>query len=128
MSRNCRNRCIYLLAIALTPGCLAFAQDRSKLQGWKPYTPSRLEWLAVELNAGLRTDATEANPYSLSLVPLENEDTILIYVLYHPTVNREVMNIAVDTARKAISTTAKTHGWTWLKVRERIELADLNPK
>src|ERR1700720_2987450 len=40
-----------VLAATLGFGCLIFAQDRSSLQGWRPYTPTRLEWLAVDLNA-----------------------------------------------------------------------------
>jgi len=48
----------------------------------------------------------------------------LIYVRYLPTVNRQVMNIALDATRKVIDITAKNYGWdSWLKVREDIQLA-----
>jgi hypothetical protein len=47
----------------------------------------------------------------------------MIYVKYLPSVNREVMNMAIDTARKVIAIETKSRGWSsWLKVTERVEM------
>ena len=91
------------------------------------YTPSRLEWLAVELNAGLRVRLTQDNGYSMDFVPVENVDAILIYVVYLPTVDREVMNLAIDTARKVIAMKVKSKGWaSWVNVKEQVTLAKID--
>lgn len=112
-------------------GILAFAQGRpTNLEGSRPYTPTRLEWLAVELNAQTRKDMTAESEYAIEFLPFGKEDAILIYVTYLPSVDkvpegRQGMNLAVETARKVISIKSKSRGWSsWLKVKERIELAE----
>lgn len=112
-----------LIIIAFLTG--TWAQDHlSTLEGWKPYTPSRLQWLALELNAALRVRLSEESGYSMDFVPIENEDAILIYVRYLPSVNREVMNISINSARDVILIKVESYGWTsWLKVKEDIKLA-----
>jgi hypothetical protein len=99
-----------------------FAQVRAnELQGTKPYTPSRLEWLAVDLNASTRMDELETKGYFLKFVPLANKDTIMIYVGYMPNVDRVSMNIGIDAARKVIKINAEAKGWQdWLRVEENL--------
>jgi hypothetical protein len=106
-------------------GAFALAQSRtSQREGAKPFTPTRLEWMAVELNAQMRTDATAENPFQMTFVPVENEDAILIYVTYLPSVDREIMNQAVETARQVIAINSKSRGWnSWMNVKERIEMS-----
>ena len=99
----------------------AFAQDGAKLEGSKPYTPTRLEWLAVYLNASMHQDATAENDYTMAFAPVPKEDAILIYVTYSPTVNRQRMNMTIETAKQVIAIERKASGWTWLKVKERVE-------
>ena len=112
----------------LVLACAAFvwAQEQSaKLEGWKPYAPSRLQWLAVELNAGLRVPLSLEDGYSMDFVPIANEDAILIYVKYLPSVNREFMNMSINTAREVISMKSKSYGWSsWLKVKEKVQMAE----
>jgi hypothetical protein len=100
-----------------------WAQDRPFLEGALPYRPSRLEWLAVNLSAELRVPLSVDNGFSMNFVPMVNENTILIYVRYIPSVvNREVMNLAIDGARKVISMISKSHDWdSWLIVKEDVQ-------
>ena len=93
------------------------------LEGYKEYTPSRLEWLAVEMNANHRVTLMVEN-YLMNFVPLENSDSILIYVRYLRNVNRQTMNMSIDSARKVIDMLAKHRGWHWLNVKEDIQLAN----
>jgi len=104
----------------------ASAQSRlAKLEGIKPYTPNRLEWLALELNAAMRVDLSPETSYALDFIPLGSEDTILLYVIYLPSVDRRIMNGSIETARKVISISSRSHGWSsWLKVKERVEMKD----
>jgi len=117
---------VALAVVTISVLATARAQDRtSQLEGWKPYTPSRLEWFAVDLNASDRTQLTEDNGYLLNFIPSEKTDTIIIYVRYMRTVNREAMNLSIDAAREVIKINAKSKGWDgWLKVRENIKMAN----
>lgn len=91
-------------------------------EGTIPYTPSRLEWLAVEMNARHRVELSEQSGYSMSFVPLEDRNTLAISVEYFPHVDQEVLDNAVNTSKKIISLTAETRGWSsWLQVRERFK-------
>src|SRR5216683_2173695 len=103
-----------LITVVVFSG-LAFAQN----EGLKPYTPTRLEWLALDFNARLRIDLSESNGFSMTFVEVRG-DTILIYVNYLPSVDRQMMNTTINSARKVISIDAKSRGWSsWLKVKER---------
>lgn len=94
-------------------------------EGMEPYIPTRLEWLAVELNASNRVDIYDIEGYFLTFIPLEGENTILILVRYTPKTNREAMNIGIEAARKVLEINVKSRGWSsWLKVREDIALGD----
>ena len=126
-----KNNCIVtwlaaVLTLILITSVVAFAQGRaSQAEGSKPYAPSRLEWLAVDLNSTMHSDASAENEFTMSFVPIANEDALLIYVNYLPSVNRERMNLKVDTARQVIASMSMSKGWSsWLKVKEQIQLAD----
>ena len=97
-------------------------QQTPNRPGLTPYTPTKIEWLALTMRASLRQDASTDSPYSLDIIPVDHE-TLLIVVRYHPTVNREMMNSTINTAREVILSTAKGYGWDkWVKIRERIEI------
>lgn len=94
----------------------------------QPYTPNRIEWLALICNDQLRQDATMDSPFSLSVVHSDHE-TLLIFVRYQANVNREIMNTSIDTARNVIMITAKGYGWDkWLKIKEQVEMARPYPE
>ena len=43
-------------------------------------------------------------------------------------VDRQIMNMDIDTARKVIGITASSYGWDkWLNVREDVQQATTNP-
>jgi hypothetical protein len=113
---------VLLLLSSLT---CASAQGRTaQPEGAKPYTPTRLEWLAVELNARMREDFGPDRDYALSFVADSKHDTIVILASYLPSVNREAMRVTINYARKAVSLLSDYRGWSsWLKVREQVEAA-----
>jgi hypothetical protein len=113
------------VGIVIFAGMLCAQEAKDKLEGWKPYTPSKLEWLSVDLNSRMRADITVDSQFMLCFLPIEKEDTIVIYVKYLPSVNRASMNIAINGAREVIAIEAKSKGWSsWLKVREKIEMVN----
>ena len=109
------------LSLALALIAQGSAQRLQDLQGWRPYTPSRIEWLAVELNANHRIDAQIDKEYSLTFVADGTTDTIVIGVGVFPYVNREMMNMGINHARKMVRMTAEKYGWdTWVKIRVKM--------
>ena len=77
------------------------------------------------MRSQLQQDASADSPFFLSVVHVAHE-TLLISVRYLPTVNREMMNSAIDSARKVIMNTAKSYGWeNWVKIREQVEMSPL---
>lgn len=97
-------------------------QQTPNRPGLTSYTPTQIEWLALTMRASLRQDASTEYPYSLDIILVDHE-TLLIVVRYHPTVNREIMNRTIDTAREVIMSTAINYGWDkWVKIRESVEM------
>jgi hypothetical protein len=114
---------LLLLSSLLVATTAGFAQEKRPLRpGAEPYIPTRIDWLTTVLQASLRTERLQEDGYNLQITYLDSE-TVLIYVRYLPTVNREIMNNGIETAREVIQITAKGYGWDkWLKVREDIQM------
>ena len=112
-----------LLASLFFSTTAGFAQQKSPKQpGAEPYIPTRIDWLTTVLQASLRTERLQEDGYLLQITSPDSE-TILIYVRYLPTVNREIMNTGIESAREVIKITANSYGWgKWLKVREDIQM------
>ena len=97
-------------------------QQATNRPGFTPYTPTKIEWLALAVNSQLRQDASADSPFFLSVVQVDHE-TLLIFVRYYPTVNREIMQSTINTAREEIMITARSYGWDkWVKIREQVEM------
>jgi hypothetical protein len=91
--------------------------------GLTPHTPTKIEWLAIDVRSRLQQDASADRSFFLSVVHVDHE-TLLISVRYLPTVNREMMNSAIKSTRKLIMTTGKSYGWeNWVKIREKVEMS-----
>jgi hypothetical protein len=98
-------------------------QETPNRPGLTPYTPTKIEWLALDVRSQLQQNVSADSLFSLSVVHVDDE-TLLIVVRYPPTVNREMMSSAVDSARRIIMTTAKSYGWeNWVKIREQVEMS-----
>jgi hypothetical protein len=104
----------------------ANAHTQKVSPGTLPFTPTRIGWLTTTLQASLRTENLRTDGFQLEITSPDPE-TILIYVRYMPNVNREIMNMNIDGARKVIQITAKSYGWDkWVKIREDVQPANLN--
>ena len=100
------------------------AHAQAKLApGLEPYTPTRIEWLTMDLEASNRVELSSETGCSLDYATADS-DTVTIFVRHLPTADRRIINMAVDTARKLITSSAKRYGWDgWVRVREDIEMA-----
>jgi hypothetical protein len=102
---------------------LGFWLEALKTAWLRALAPTRLQWLALYMQAAARHEASASEGYTMGFAGLESENTILIHVRYLPSVNREIMNGAIATARTIIEHEAKIEGWTpWLKVREDVKM------
>ncbi len=117
-----------LAVFALCTGALftwrniAYAQ-RKIPPGLEPYTPTRIEWLIVELQANYRVELSSETGYSLDYVSPDNV-TVLILVQHTPDADRRIINMAVDTARRLVEMDLKSRGWqNWVRLREDIRMS-----
>ena len=107
----------------------AVAQESDLFPGLTPYIPTRIEWLTLELQAALGGEySLFTEKFTLDIVKPGNEsETIFIWVRYTPNVHREVMNMAIDSAKEVIRIRAEGYGWDrWVKIRENVKM--MKPK
>lgn len=100
------------------------ASPQKNSPGLESFVPTRIDWLVTSLQASLRHDPTKEKNYTLDITASDPE-TVVIQVRYPPTVDRKVMNMAIDAARKVINIRARTYGWdSWVKISEEVEQAN----
>src|SRR5215469_18536946 len=84
--------------------------------GMTPYTPTRLEWLALDLEASYHEDIARNSVYSLHYLP-KPPNTVLIFVHYKSEASAETVNHAIDSAKDVVYQDASSHGWrSWVKI------------
>ena len=109
--------CAVVMAVA---AMVARAGDAGT-EGEKPFTPSRLEWLAVYLNATARVTFADSG-YRIDFVPLKNKGTILVHASYLEKSDRDRLKMDVETAKKVAALYAKDYEWdSWLKIEESVK-------
>jgi hypothetical protein len=90
--------------------------------GMVPYTPTRLEWLAVDLEASYHQDFSRDSPYSLHYLP-KAPNTVLIFVHYTSETPPGTLEKVIDTAKQQVNQDASSHGWSsWAKVEVQRKL------
>jgi hypothetical protein len=113
----------YTIGIVVFGVSVAIGQGlQSRRPGMEQYTPTKLEWLAVELNAANSIEVGNFGAPSgfidINYFARHQDDAILILVQYTSNTRREDINDWTQIAREAVQTAAKNHGWDWVKTRE----------
>jgi hypothetical protein len=94
-------------------------------EGSEPYSPSKLEWFAMDMNVSSKTDISDGG-MMMMFVGLEKSNEVLIYVRYLPSADRELINTRIKNARELIKIRAKNYGWdNWLKIKEDVKMENL---
>jgi hypothetical protein len=94
-------------------------------EGSELYTPSKVEWVVVNVNSLRPTDLASTMQYSLSCYardPTENE--IVIHVRYDKAIDaagREHMKRGIKATHDILDIYAKRSGFEWIKVREDVQ-------
>lgn len=87
--------------------------------GSLPFTPTRLDWLIVELNAFARIQTLATERFTLMFTPRPTDDTVVIYVRYLPDVDHDDLRGAIREARHVIEIITRRRGWNdWVRVTE----------
>lgn len=79
-----------------------------------PYTPTRIEWLALDLNAGVPTSAVRY--YTTT-----KANTIQVCVFYDSTTALKQRQELMAFGKRCIKDEADRRGWTWLKLEEKYQ-------
>lgn len=110
-----------ILLMLLLPLISLAQEQKENHPGLTPYIPTQIEWLALIADSVVHHKATIEEPFFISVIH-EDHETLQIFVRYSSNVNREIMNLTIDSAREIIRMKAKSYGWqNWVKIRERVE-------
>ena len=82
--------------------------------GTESFSPSKLEWLALEANANYRREMTTEQPgvYFEEVPP----NTIKIVIQSRPRVDHMQIKLAEEVAKTCLQFVADKHKWTWYKI------------
>lgn len=88
-----------------------------------PYTPTRIEWLALDLEASYHQDFGRNGGISLHYLA-KPPNTVLVFIHYTSEASAETVDNAIETAKQLVKQDAASHNWSWVKIevqRKRIE-------
>ncbi len=90
--------------------------------GLEKYTPTRLDWLTVMLNAQFSYDNARSDRFTLSYLPGEDGKSLSVIVRHFADADKERMDEKIDLAKKAVSAVSEMYDWdTWLEVKVDVE-------
>jgi hypothetical protein len=89
--------------------------------GQIPYTPSRIEWLALTLEATYHDNFMGSGSYGLHYLQ-KPPNTIQIFVQYTDDTPIGPVDHGIDTAKKLIREEAANYGWSWVKIEVKRDL------
>ena len=85
--------------------------------GTAKYTPTRIDWLAVFVNAVLPKPTLYKNGVEISLFPYAENDTIEIFVRYYDYIAKEILETIVNETKDVIMKIAESYNWdSWVKI------------
>jgi hypothetical protein len=91
--------------------------------GDAPYTPTKLEWAALELQASYgSTTWTSESPVMINYIALGDGATVDCVLQYTPDVPAAVVKTNRDAAQVVFDKYVTSRSWSWLRLRfeERI--------
>lgn len=93
---------------------LLLAAPADAKDGMAPYTPTKLEWMAVE-NHNLVSDHMDAHGFTTALLA-NHPNTIVLTVIHKNTFNRALAETLVKNAKATLEGLAKIRKWNWLRI------------
>lgn len=91
-------------------------------RGSDSYFPTKLEWLTLQLNAKYRLFSLD-NSFIGMYHANKDTDTIIVELIYHPSVTHVKRADILDLLKNAVKLEATRLGWQdWVKTEEKLEL------
>lgn len=82
------------------------------------YTPTKLEWAALELQANYgQTNWTSESEVMMNFAPLADGRTVLCLLQYTPDVPAEEVKTDRDVEERVFEIYANSRGWSWLRLQ-----------
>lgn len=79
------------------------------------YTPTKLEWAALELQAGYGSTVwTSETPVMINFLAMDDGATVLCLLQYTPDVPAQVVKVNRDVEQIVFDKYARRRGWSWL--------------
>jgi hypothetical protein len=86
--------------------------------GDEPFSPMKLDWAAVELQANYgSTGWLEPSPSMISFMPDSDGRTVICLIQYVGTESAESIPVIRETMKYAFEKYRKGRGWSWLQIR-----------
>lgn len=96
----------------------AFVYGQDKPPGLSAYSPTKLEWAALELQAlHGRSLMTHESPLMVTFVPQADGVTVLCYLQYTSDFQAAALKLQRDALEKAFDLYRQSHKWQWLRLR-----------
>jgi hypothetical protein len=115
----------FVLIVVVTIGAVAtwnlYAQQEQP-EGDKPYTPTKLEWLALLLNVEQKG---EGEIQIVFRPHREKKNTIKAQVVHAPQADKSLVKAHVTIAKRSVARISQQHGWDWVQVD--VQVAELVP-
>jgi hypothetical protein len=90
--------------------------------GMMPYTPTRIEWLALDLESSSRQVLVNEDDQSIDYFA-KQPDTIVIHVGY--VKQSKTMDSAVIIAQSLVKRAAETRKWPWVKTEVLLDQVNI---
>lgn len=116
MKRHVASVLAMALVASLIPLCVAVGQTSAA--GDEPYTPTRLEWAAMELQTlyGERTPYP-ARPIIVTFLPRNDGMTVLCLIQYTSTYPEEALAFLKQGITRSFELYRSGRGWAWLRLQ-----------
>ena len=94
-----------------------------KAQGFEEYTPSRLEWLTVQLNSMIHyINTMPGERIEYLYVPEDDGKTILLRIRHHSDLPPEDLKDFENSGKKFAMEMAQTYKWdSWIEIQTHFD-------
>ena len=91
-------------------------------KGQQPYTPSRVEWLALQLNSKNQITCPRLNGIILLYLAIPEEDLLRVAVSHPKDAEQSIVREVVESGKHIASAEAQIYGWdSWIKIEEFVQ-------
>ncbi len=85
--------------------------------GDTPYTPTKLEWAALDLQASYGTAWSREDPVAKAYVAANDGKTVRCILQYLPSIPAQDVKAAREVAQVLFDRYAAGRGWNWLRIQ-----------